>query len=113
MGKIIDFGQLRNEQEPALAVERTESFYSTARELSDFIAALPISREENDRLIALIIQQVQDGEQGAFFLDGLPLCCSFIRSRVCGAHSLFHLSCRQFRFFAHDPPQRLIPSEWD
>lgn len=66
MGKIIDFGQLRNEQEPALAVERTESFYSTARELSDFIAALPLSREENDRLIALIIQQVQDGEQGAF-----------------------------------------------
>lgn len=52
MGKIIDFGQLRNEQEPALAVERTESFYSTARELSDFIAALPLSREENDRLIA-------------------------------------------------------------
>ena len=66
MGKIIDFGQFRNEQEPALAVERTENFYSTARELSDFIAALPISREENDRLIALIIQQVQDGEQGAF-----------------------------------------------
>ena len=66
MGKIIDFGQLRNEQKPALAVERTESFYSTARELSDFIAALPISREKNDRLIALIIQQVQDGEQGAF-----------------------------------------------
>lgn len=56
----------RKEQEPALAVERTESFYSTARELSDFIAALPLSREENDRLIALIIQQVQDGEQGAF-----------------------------------------------
>lgn len=37
-----------------------------SRELSDFIAALPLSREENDRLIALIIQQVQDGEQGAF-----------------------------------------------
>ena len=66
MGKITDFGKLRNEQEPALAVERTESFYSTARALSDCIAALPISREENDRLIALIIQQVQGGEQGAF-----------------------------------------------
>lgn len=66
MGKIIDFGKLRSEQKPALTVERTESFYNTARELSDFIAALPISREENDRLIALIIQQVQDGEQGAF-----------------------------------------------
>lgn len=66
MGKIIDFGKLKNEQEPALAVERTESFYGTARELSDFIAALPISREENGGLIALIIQQVQDGEQGAF-----------------------------------------------
>lgn len=66
MGKIIDFGKIRNEQEPALAVERTEGFYNTARELSDFIAALPISREENDRLIALIIRQVQDGEKGAF-----------------------------------------------
>jgi len=66
MGKITDFGKLRNEQEPALAVERTESFYSAARELSDFIAALPISREENDRLISLIIQQVHGGEQGAF-----------------------------------------------
>lgn len=66
MGKIIDFGKLRNEQEPALAVERTESFYNTARELSDFIAALPIGQEENDRLIALIIRQVHDGEQGAF-----------------------------------------------
>lgn len=66
MGKIIDFGKLRNEQEPALAVERTESFYNTARELSDFIAALPIGQEENDRFIALIIRQVQDGEQGAF-----------------------------------------------
>lgn len=66
MGKITDFGKLRNEQEPALAVERTESFYSTARELSGYKVALPISREENDRLIALIIQQVQGGEQGAF-----------------------------------------------
>lgn len=66
MSNIIDFGKLRSEQEPALTVERTESFYSTARELSDFIAALPINREENDRLIALIIRQVQDGEQGAF-----------------------------------------------
>ena len=72
MGKIIDFGTLRNEQEPALTVERTESFYSTARELSDFIASLPINRDENDRLIALIIRQVQDGEQGAF-AQGLRL----------------------------------------
>lgn len=66
MGKIIDFGKLSDEQEPALVIERTESFYSTAMELSDFISTLPISRKENDRLIALIIQQVQTGEQGAF-----------------------------------------------
>lgn len=50
MGKIIDFGQLRNEQEPALVVERTESFYSTARELSDFIAAPPLAGKKTTGL---------------------------------------------------------------
>lgn len=64
---IIDFQSIKDSQEAAITIERTDEFYSTARELSDFIAALPISREENDRLIALIIQQVQDGEQGAFY----------------------------------------------
>ena len=36
MGKIIDFGQLRNEQEPALAVERTENFYQSWRKAPAF-----------------------------------------------------------------------------
>lgn len=71
MGKIIDFGKLRNEQEPALAVERTESFYSTARELSDFIAALPISREENDRLIVAPVDSNTVVPDGGSRVDGL------------------------------------------
>lgn len=63
---IIDFQSIKDRQETAIAIERTGEFYSIARKLGDFIAALPIGREENDRLIALIIQQVQAGEQGAF-----------------------------------------------
>ena len=63
MSKIIDF---ENTQESTITVERTEDFYRVARELSDFIAALPLSQPDNDKLIAIIIQQVQAGEQGAF-----------------------------------------------
>lgn len=63
---IIDFQSIKDRQGTAIAIERTEEFYSTARELSGFIAALSLSRGENDRLIALIIRQIQEGEQGAF-----------------------------------------------
>lgn len=60
------FGKIRMGQEPAIEIERTEEFHRRAEELSGFIAALPISKQENDALIALIIQQIQASEQGAF-----------------------------------------------
>lgn len=58
------------EEEQIKKIAQTQSDrlgYDTSVELMERVMnALPISREENDRLIALIIQQVQDGEQGAF-----------------------------------------------
>ena len=63
---IIDFQNIKDGQENAIVAERTEEFYRIARELGDFIKGLPISQPDNDRLIALIIQQVQAGEQGTF-----------------------------------------------
>lgn len=63
---IIDFQSIKDTQKAAIEVERTEEFYRIARELSDFIKGLPISQTDNDKLIAIIIQQVQAGEQGAF-----------------------------------------------
>ena len=63
---IIDFQSIKDTHEAAIEIERTEEFYSIARKLSNFIKGLPISQPDNDRLIAIIIQQVQAGEQGAF-----------------------------------------------
>lgn len=63
---IIDFQSIKDSQEAAITIERTEEFYSIARELSEFIKGLPLSQPDNDKLIALIIRQVQAGEQGAF-----------------------------------------------
>ena len=72
MSKVIVFPS----NEPAIEIERTEEFKSVARELSVFIQALPLTHEDNDKLIALIIAQVQQAEKDAFeqgFSLGLKL----------------------------------------
>ena len=63
MNKIIDFP---SPQDAAIPAARTEEFYKAARELSDFIKEPPLSQPDNDKLIDLIIQQVQAGEHGTF-----------------------------------------------
>lgn len=50
----------------AIEKERTQEFYNSAKELSGFINALPLNKEENDTLIKLMIEQVELAEQGAF-----------------------------------------------
>ena len=50
----------------AIALEHTEEYYKAARELSDYIKALPLSQPENDALIELIIAQVHHAGTGAF-----------------------------------------------
>lgn len=49
-----------------IQIERSEAFLQSAQRLSKFIQDLPLSQPDNDQLIALIIQQIQDGERQAF-----------------------------------------------
>ena len=53
-------------EEPSIEIERTADFHTIARQLSDKLKALPLSNEENDRFIDLMIKQVQEAERGAF-----------------------------------------------
>lgn len=66
MGKIINLNEYRSASEAAIPIERTEEFHKAAKELDGFIAALPLTQPNNDRLVNLIIKQVQASEQGAF-----------------------------------------------
>lgn len=53
-------------EESAIEIERTTDFYTIAHQLSDELKGLPLSNEENDQLIDLMIKQVQEAECGAF-----------------------------------------------
>lgn len=49
-----------------LKIERNKDTKKSAQELSTYIHALNLTAEQNNRLIALIIEQVQDAKRGAF-----------------------------------------------
>ena len=50
----------------AIAIERTPDFFQVAQQLSEFIHGLPLDQPTNDRLVALMVDQVQQAERGAF-----------------------------------------------
>lgn len=50
----------------AIAIERTPDFFQVAQQLSEFIHGLPLDQSTNDRLVALMVNQVQQAERGAF-----------------------------------------------
>lgn len=49
-----------------LKIERNKDTKKSAQELSTYIHALNLTAEQNNELIALIIEHVQDAERGAF-----------------------------------------------
>lgn len=53
-------------EDAAITIERTNTFFLKAQELSDFIKELPLTQQDNDCLISLILKQVQAAEHGAF-----------------------------------------------
>ncbi|MFJ7840337.1 hypothetical protein ACIQXG_12830 [Lysinibacillus sphaericus] len=63
MGHIVNFPELEN---ACIQVERTEAFKQVANELSDFLKALPLNHEDNDRLVAFMVRNVREAEKGAF-----------------------------------------------
>ena len=60
-------------------IVRSEEFLGKARELSNYISALPLTKEENDKLVALMVEQVCMTEMGAF-KEGVRAACDLIKN---------------------------------
>ena len=57
-----------------IIIERTKEFTESAKSLSDFISALPLSVEQNDKLVHGMVEQVKVAERAAFkqgFVTGI------------------------------------------
>ena len=62
----MDIEEIMN-GEIEIGIERTADFFDAAQQLSKFIHGLPLEQPTNDRLVALMVEQVQQAEKGAFF----------------------------------------------
>lgn len=63
MDNVIKFPTL---DDAAIEIKRTEEFKVAANELSVFLEALPLSHEDNDKLVSLMVKQVNVAETSAF-----------------------------------------------
>lgn len=81
MDNVFNYANIQDDLNGAITVERTPDFYQVARQLSDYIKALPLDQPTNDRLVSLIIDQVQQAEQGAFS-QGFRMGTKFEKSRT-------------------------------
>ncbi|VYT17475.1 Uncharacterised protein [uncultured Anaerotruncus sp.] len=66
MKERLNIVENQTEEIPAIPIERGEEFYQAAKELSEFIHSLPLSVEDNDRLIGMMVDQVLSAEWNAF-----------------------------------------------
>lgn len=64
MNKIMNVEEAMNRE---IEIERTADFFNTAQQLSEFIHGLPLDQPTNDRLVAMMVEHVQQAEKGAFF----------------------------------------------
>lgn len=69
MADIINFPNI---EDMAIEIQRNEEFVTAANKLSEYIALLSLTHEQNDELIKLMIEQVQVAERGAF-LQGFQM----------------------------------------
>lgn len=63
---ITAWNALTGEEDVIIQIRRTEEFITTAQAVSDFLKDLPLTREQNDRLISLMVEHVRAAEQGGF-----------------------------------------------
>lgn len=66
MQKTNESETIRDMEDSAIVIDRTPDFFLSAQQLSEFIHNLPLDQSVNDRLIALMVEQVQQAEKGAF-----------------------------------------------
>lgn len=65
MENIIDLFRIDNKKDFAIELKRSEEFYKTAQKLSDYIKKLPLSNDENDTLVSIILEHVTAAEKSA------------------------------------------------
>lgn len=56
----------QNVDDIQIEIPCTPEFVSTAKKVSDIINGLPLSREQNDRLIAALVAHVEAAEKSGF-----------------------------------------------
>ncbi len=66
MGKILNFENNEDMPDFMIKIERSEEFDNAAKELSAFVLSLPLSHEDNDKLVKLIVDQVCMARKEAF-----------------------------------------------
>ena len=66
MQKTNEYETVQDMEDSAIVIDRTPDFFLSAQQLSEFIHNLPLDQSDNDRLIALMVEQVQQAEKGAF-----------------------------------------------
>lgn len=57
---------LFNQEECYIQIERTEEFLEAAKKVSEYIHSLPLSHEQNDTLVQMLLDQTQAAERSAF-----------------------------------------------
>ena len=82
MDNVVLIETAWGDQDIAIQIERTAEMTTAARELSDCIKGLPLTAEQNNTLVPLIVKQVQEAERGAFpclpgLWTALPFCVIF------------------------------------
>lgn len=50
-----------------ISANRTPIFFSTAQAVSSYINSLPLTSEQNNRLVELMIANVQEAERSGFY----------------------------------------------
>ena len=53
------------EMDRVVSIVRSAKFHLIAQQLSDFVRDLPLDQPTNDRLVALMVEQVTEAEHGA------------------------------------------------
>lgn len=66
MKETIEFETVQSIEGAAIAIERTPDFFQAAQQLSEFVHGLALNQHTNDQLVAMMVDQVQQAEKGAF-----------------------------------------------
>ena len=66
MDNVVLIETAWGDRDIAIQIERTEQMIAAAQELSDYIKSLPLTAEQNNALVSLIVKQTQGAEHGAF-----------------------------------------------